>query len=87
MNTDLTQFTPDPSAADQGMYVAVGTDLLTGRAIIGLDAAAVDALTNLLDNVVNSDQYRYPENDDDSAAAAVAWALSRPLLKMQGYLS
>lgn len=85
--TDLTQFTPDPSAANAGMYVAVGTDKATGRAVIGLDAAAVDALTRLFDDLVNSDRYMYADNDDDRAAYVVALAVSRPLLKLQGFLS
>jgi hypothetical protein len=69
------------------MFVAVGTDKTTGRAIIALDAAAVDALTYLLDNAINSDDYRYPDSDDARRAASVASAIARPLLKLQGFLS
>ncbi len=76
----------DPHAADAGMFVAVGTDKATGRAIIALDAAAVDALSVLLDRHVNSDDARYPQDDDDRRSATVASAIVRPLLKLQGYL-
>lgn len=42
--TDLTAIT----ATDAGMFVGVATDA-DGRALIGLDAAALDALDSLLD--------------------------------------
>lgn len=75
----------DPYAAQQGQFVAVGTDKATGRAIIALDAAAVDALTGLLDRAVNSDDLRYPQDDTDRASSVVATAILGPLLKLQGY--
>jgi hypothetical protein len=87
MSTDITQFQPDPSAQSSGMFVAVGTDRATGRAIVALDAAAVDALTHLLDDVVYSDQYMYPDNDNDAQSHSVASAIVGPLLKLQGFLS
>ncbi len=79
--------TGDQYAAAQGMFVAVGTDKATGRAIIAIDAAAVDALSGLLDRFLCSDDGMYPQDDSDRASAVVASAISRPLLKLQGFLS
>lgn len=77
----------DQYAADNGMFVAVGTDKTTGRAIIALDAAAVDALTDLLDRALSSDDLRYPQDDTDANSSVVASAIYTPLLKLQGFLS
>jgi hypothetical protein len=90
--TDLTAFDPDPAARDAGLFVAVGTDRSTGRAVIGLDAAAVTALLDLIDQVDLHDLSQNPGNysisqDVADDICAVGYALRTPLLKMQGYLS
>jgi len=84
--TDPTAVVGDQYAAAAGMFVAVGTDKATGRAIIALDAAAVDALSLLLDRHIHSDDAMYPQDDDDRRSATVASAIVRPLLKLQGFL-
>ncbi|MET0417293.1 MAG: hypothetical protein ABW022_14875 [Actinoplanes sp.] len=84
---EIYHFEPQPDAAQSGMYVAVATDKDTGRAIVALDAAAVDALTGLLDDVINSDEYMYAEDDASMKAHRVASAIAGPLLKLQGFLS
>jgi transposase-like protein len=68
-------------------FVSVGTDKATGRAIIGLDAAAVDALTGILDDLVNSDSFMYSDDADHAQQSHVAHAILRPLLKLQGFVS
>ena len=91
MGTDLTQFDPDAAAQAAGLFVAVGTDKATGRAIIGLDGAAVTALLDLIDQADLHDLSQNPENYGVSqnvadGICAVGYALRTPLLKMQGYL-
>ncbi len=89
--TDLTA-SDSPATDNTTPYVAVGTDKATGRAIIALDAAAVDALTDILDDLVGSGRFSDPGAhgiSDDAAVqqSAVAHAILRPLLKLQGFLS
>lgn len=91
MSTDLANIQPDPHAQDAGMFVAVGTDKATGRAIVGLDAAAVDALLDLIEHVDLHDLGQNPGNystsqDDADRILALGYALRTPLLKMQGFL-
>jgi hypothetical protein len=92
MSTDITQFDPDASAQAAGMFVAVGTDKTNGRAIIALDAAAVTALLDLIDQVDLHDLSQNPNNygvgqDVADGICAVGYAVRAPLLRMQGYLS
>jgi hypothetical protein len=76
---------PATTQTADGMFVAVGTDKATGRAIIALDAAAVDALSNLLDRFIHSDDGMYPQDDTDRLSGVVARAISPALLKLQGF--
>jgi hypothetical protein len=83
---------PDPHAQDAGMFVAVGTDRDTGRAIVGLDAAAVTALLDLIEQADLHSLAQDPGNfgvgqDVADGICAVGYALQTPLLKMQGFLS
>jgi hypothetical protein len=73
------------------MFVAVGTDKATGRALVAIDAAAVDALSDLLDNHVPYDLATDPgvhgvDQDTADRVSAVRHAILTPLLRLQGYL-
>ncbi len=80
----------DPHAAAAGLFVAVVVDRKNNRAHIGLDAPAADALSTLVDNVVNSglsydhDAHGLAKDDADDLLA-VAYALHDPLLLLFGF--
>jgi hypothetical protein len=91
-STDISNFDPDQAAQAAGMFVAVGTDRATGRAVIALVGAAVTALLDLIDHVDLHDLSQNPGNfgtsqQDADDVCAVGYAVRTPLLKMQGYLS
>ncbi len=92
---DLTPATPTPAGddADHGSpFVRVAVDKPTGRAVVALDAAAIDALLHYLDDLgpgydltMNPGSYGV----DDATAHRVADVIGRvagPLRKLQGYL-
>lgn len=80
----------DPHAAAAGLFVGIVTDRAGNRAHIGLDAPAADALSNLVDDVVNSGITTDPgghglSQDDADDLFAVAYAIHQPLLRLFGY--
>jgi hypothetical protein len=80
----------DPHAAAAGLFVGVVVDRAHNRAHIGLDAPAADALSTLVDNVVNSGLSTDPgghglDQDDADDLLAVAHAIHHPLLRLFGY--
>lgn len=80
----------DPHAAAAGLFVAVVVDRANNRAHVGLDAPAADALSTLVDNVVNAgigydpDAFGISQNDADDLLA-VAHAIHQPLVALFGY--
>lgn len=77
-------------AALLGLYVGIVVDKVAGRLHIGLDAPAADALSTLVDNVVNSGIAQDPgghgyNQDDADDLLAAAHAVHGPLLKLFGY--
>jgi hypothetical protein len=80
----------DPHAAAAGLFVGVVVDRANNRAHIGLDAPAADALSTLVDNVVNAgigyDPGAHGLNQDDADdLLAVAHAIHGPLLALFGF--
>lgn len=80
----------DPHAAAAGLFVGIVVDKAAGRLHVGLDALAADALSTLVDNVVNSglsyDAAAHGLNQDDADdLLAVAHAVHDPLLLLFGY--
>lgn len=80
----------DPHAAAAGLFVGIVIDQAANRAHIGLDAPAADALSTLVDNVVNAGISYDPgahgiTQDDADDLLAVAHAIHDPLLLLFGY--
>lgn len=77
------QFGADPDAAARGLYVSVGIDQATGRAIITLDRAGADAFDLVLDQLDDDDT-----GQPDHIArpmCAVKYAIKGGLSKLAGY--
>ncbi len=95
MTADLTPAdptTPADDAGDGSPFVRVVVDKPNGRAVIALDADAIDALLHYLDDLgpgydltMNPGAYGV---DDDTAhrVAGVVGRISGPLGKLRGYL-
>jgi hypothetical protein len=95
MSTDMipTNLQPiDGPATDPGApFIRVMIDKANGRAVIALDAAAIDALTDILaagapyDLVTDPGTYGMTQAQAD-LLSLVAGQLSTPLLKARGWL-
>ncbi len=88
MGTDLTPTSDSPSGDNQAPFVRVYLDQATGRAVIALDRAAVDALTSYLDDIgsgydLTQNPGSYGLADDEAARiGGVVSPISGPLSQL-----